>query len=99
MTQERVGARFITSKIPPPSKRQRESIEEMELYNEKYQIAEHDERYKLALSIRTTAWNTKSAKEPRWSSVIKEEVFGNLIRLARRAEGITVFDPKQVVER
>lgn len=68
-------------------------------YEEKYQVADHDARFELALGISKNAINIKSAKETRWSAIVKNDLFGNLIQSSRRAEGMKVFDPKQLVER
>ena len=74
-------------------------MKEMELYNLEHHIVEHDERFELAREISAEATNTKSGKEPRWSALIKNALFGKLIKLARHAEGIMAFDPKQAMER
>lgn len=58
----------------------------MESYNLKHHIVEHDARFELAQEISAEAKNTKSGKEPRWSALIKNELFGKLIKLARHAE-------------
>jgi hypothetical protein len=71
----------------------------MDQYNKKYHVVPHETRFKLALSISTSARNVKATKETRWSAIVKNELFGNLIQSARQAEGMTVFDPMQIVER
>ena len=71
----------------------------MKLYEKKYQIADHDARFQLAQSISRRARDIKIAKETRWAAILKDQLFGKLIRSARRAEGMKAFNPKQIVER
>ena len=71
----------------------------MDEYSKRFHVAPHDKRFKLALSIRNSARNVKATKETRWSAIVKNELFGNLIQFARQAEGMTFFDPMQIVER
>lgn len=40
-----------------------------------------------------------SAKEVRWSELVKHEIFGKLIISARQAEGIREYEPMQIVDR
>ena len=72
---------------------------DMDLYEKEYQVADHDARFELAWGISKSATNIISAKETRWSAIVKNERFGNLIQSSRRAEGVKVFDLKQLVER
>lgn len=74
-------------------------MKDMESYNLKHHIVEHDARFELARKISAKAKNIKSGKEPRWSALIENELFGKLIKLARHAEGNLAFDPKLVMER
>ena len=71
----------------------------MEFYEEKYQITYHDARFDLARGISKSSKNIESAKEARWSAVVKNELFGKLIQSARVAEGIKMCDAKGLVER
>ena len=71
----------------------------MEFYEEKYQVTYHDARFNLARDISRSSKNIESAKEPRWSAIVKNELFGKLTQSARVAEGIKVFDAKGHVER
>jgi hypothetical protein len=70
-----------------------------ESYEERYQVTDHNVRFDLAQSIAKNAKNIRSAKETHWTTLLKNELFGNLIQSARRAEGIKVFDPRQLVEK
>jgi hypothetical protein len=69
------------------------------LYERKYQIAHHDERFKLAQVIARKAGDIEVAKETRWASMLKEHLFGKLIRSVSKVEGMKVFNAKQIVER
>ena len=71
----------------------------MGLYEEEYQIRYHDARFDLARGISRSAKNVESAKEPRWSTIVKNEIFGKLIQSARVAEGIRVCDAMGLMER
>jgi hypothetical protein len=82
-----------------PSRRERKLAEDMNLYNNEFHVLAHDTRFKLAQSIAKNARNIKAAKETRWSTIVKNDLFGSLIQSARQAEGMTVFDPMQIVER
>ncbi|RDL35896.1 uncharacterized protein BP5553_06508 [Venustampulla echinocandica] len=95
-SQKKIRKNFRGSMIPPLDKR---SSVDLESYEERYQTAQHDARFELARRIQRSAKDIKSGKEPRWSAVVKNELFGNLIESSRRAEGIKVFDAKQIVER
>jgi hypothetical protein len=94
-TQARIDKHFKKSKIPPLDKR---SSVDIDSYTEKYQLADHDARFELARAISKNASNITSAKEPRWSAIVKNQLFGKLIESSRKAEGIRRFAPKQLVE-
>ncbi|KAH6677435.1 hypothetical protein B0J14DRAFT_584240 [Halenospora varia] len=68
-------------------------------YEEKYQVAAHEARFDLALRIARISRDIVSAKEARWSAVVKYELFGNLIRSSRQEEGLRIVDTKRNVEK
>lgn len=89
---------FASSIIPSPQISERLSRSEMKVYETRYRIAHHDANFRLAESISRAARNVKSAKETRWSAIIKNRLFGHLIKAARQAEGIGYYGPKEILE-
>jgi hypothetical protein len=70
----------------------------MDSYEKLYGVAIHEARFERALRISKIAKNILSEKETRWSDFVKHDLFGELIRSARRAEGRELSDPRQLIE-
>ena len=71
----------------------------MDSYEKVYGVAAHNARFERALRISKIAKNIVSEKETRWSDFVKHELFGELIRSTRQAEGRVMSDPRQLMER
>ncbi|KAH8650544.1 hypothetical protein BGZ60DRAFT_534203 [Tricladium varicosporioides] len=95
-SQQEINKSYLLYKIPEPNKR---SSVEMDSYEEEYQVTAHEARFDLALKISKASKDIVSAKEARWSAVVKNELFGNLIRSSRQEEGARLLDPKKHVEK
>jgi hypothetical protein len=63
-----------------------------------YRRGKHEEGFAAAQRIVASASNVKSAKESRWSEIVKNDVFGELTKAARHAEGQEAPGPKQIVD-
>ena len=68
-------------------------------YQERYHVAEQDSKFELAVNVALRAQDIHAEKEPRWSRLIKEDIFKNLIDSARSAEGQNKFRAKEDLER
>ena len=55
---------------------------------DRYHIHHHERRFDIAQERCARAQNIVAAKEPRWSSLVKEMLFGELIEHARLAENV-----------
>lgn len=85
-TQGVIKSEFSKSRIPALPQ-QTLSSKVVERYNHRYQLALQDAKFALAQDIALAARDIVAAKEPRWASLIKNLVFGNLVEHARVAEG------------
>lgn len=87
MTQEVIKSKLPKSRIPPLARHETMSSKIVDKYNHRYQVALQDAKFALAQEIALAAENIVAAKEPRWISLIKNLLFGDLIEHARAAEG------------
>ncbi|KAF4627193.1 hypothetical protein G7Y89_g10961 [Cudoniella acicularis] len=95
-SRKKIDNFFEVAKIPERSKR---SSVDMEDYEEIYQVAAQDRRFEVAQKISRSAKNIRSAKEARWSAVIKYELFEQLIKSSRQEEGARFLEPRRYVDR
>ena len=90
---------FPDSRIPSPTRSENMSEKRLRIYNEKHQISRQIARFDLAQEISLQARNIVAAKETRWSGLVKQQLFNNLIQLARSAEGVKRSKAQETVER
>ena len=97
-TRLTIAAQFPNSRIPPlPSHDSRSSLL-VDRYNERYQVALQDAKFNRAQEIAVAARDIVAAKEPRWASLIKNRVFGDVTERARAAEGLQHCKAATVLE-
>ncbi|MCJ1433541.1 hypothetical protein MMC27_002904 [Xylographa pallens] len=87
--QTKVREHYPGSRIPRLRRLEEMSRTQKSRHQERYQIQYQDTRFELAQEICKNAKNIVAAKEPRWSHLIKHQLFCKLIELARSAEGIS----------
>jgi len=75
------------------------SSAKLKSYKEKYQIVDHEARFKLAQSISSQANGISIAKETHWVPILKgkDGVFSKLIRCAHQTEKKSL-NARQIVE-
>lgn len=68
------------------------------MYEDRYRIVYHDERFAIAEDIAAGAIDILSGKEDHWSGLVKGKIFGKLIDASRKAEGAKTYEPAQVLD-
>jgi len=98
-TQRHICKYHPGARIPKPLHAEKHWSRAKLRYQERYHIAEQDAKFDLAVDVALRAQDIHAEKEPRWSRLIKEDIFRNLIESARSAEGQGKFRAKEDLER
>lgn len=93
-----IRSQFPSSLLPPFSYRVGPFSKAFERHKSRYRVALHEARFEKAEDIARKARSIMVAKEPRWSALIKNDLFGDLVELARSAEGVTQFRAAEVLK-
>lgn len=75
---------MVISKPQPSSDSEKEAFA---AFRTKHDIPACEANFSLAVEIKTAAQNLQAEDEQRWSEIIREQLFGNLRKQAREAEG------------